>query len=135
MTLVVDASVAARWFLALEKSDAAVALLRSGDRLIAPDLVVFELTNTAWKARTFGDVPLETVIDFVEKSARLFHELVPAADLKDRALEIALALKHPAYDCFYLALAEQRECKLLTADDRLQARCHGTPFGKLVKSL
>jgi predicted nucleic acid-binding protein len=135
MTLVVDASVAARWVLTLEKSDAAAALLRSGERLIAPDLVVVEATNTAWKARTFGDTPIETVTDFVEKCARLFHELVPAADLKDRALEIALALKHPAYDCFYLALAEQRECKLVTADERLQARCRGTRFAKLVRSL
>jgi predicted nucleic acid-binding protein len=135
MTLVIDASVAARWFLMLEKSDAASALLRSGERLIAPDLVIVEATNTAWKAKVFGAVSLETVTDFVEKSARLFHELVPAADLKDRALEIALALKHPAYDCFYLALAEQRECKLITADERLQRRCAKTPFAKLVKLL
>jgi|1186.fasta_scaffold27503_2 predicted nucleic acid-binding protein len=135
MTLVVDASVVARWFLSLEKSDVAAALLRSGERLIAPDLVIVEATNTAWKARTFGDVPFKTVIDFVEKSGRLFHELVPAAELKDRAFEIALSLKHPAYDCFYLALAEQRECRLVTADERLQARCSGTRFAKLVKSL
>jgi len=135
MTVVVDASVAARWFLTLDRSDAATALLRSGERLIAPDLVVVEATNTAWKARTFGDVSMETVLDFVEKSARLFHELVPAADLKDRALEIALALKHPAYDCFYLALAQQRDCKLVTADDRLQRRCTGTPFAGLVTIL
>ena len=135
MTVVVDASVAARWFLSLDRSDAAAALLRSGERLIAPDLVVVEATNTAWKARAFGDVSLETIVDFVEKSARLFHELVPAADLKDRALEIALALKHPVYDCFYLALAEQRECKLVTADERLRGRCAKTPFAKLVKPL
>jgi predicted nucleic acid-binding protein len=135
VTAVIDASVAARWFLTLDRSDTAAALLRSGERLIAPDLVIVEATNIAWKARTFGDVSLETVIDFVEKSARLFHELVPAADLKDRALEIALALKHPEYDCFYLALAQQRECKLITADEKLQARCRGTPFARLVKSL
>jgi len=135
VTAVIDASVAARWFLTLDRSDTAAALLRSGERLIAPDLVIVEATNIAWKARTFGDVSLETVIDFVEKSARLFHELVPAADLKDRALEIALALKHPEYDCFYLALAQQRECKIITADEKLQARCRGTPFARLVKSL
>lgn len=79
MTLVVDASVAARWFLAIEKADAAVALLTSGERLIAPDLVVVELTNAAWKATVFGNVPVETTSDFVQKSAGLFHELVPAS--------------------------------------------------------
>src|ERR1044072_5688130 len=135
MTLVVDASVAARWFLTGEKCDESAALLRSGERLIAPDLVIVEASNAAWKARTFSGIPLETVTDVVEKSARLFHELVPAADLKDKALEIALALRHPAYDCFYLALAEQRECKLVTADERLLARARGTRSAKLVKSL
>jgi predicted nucleic acid-binding protein len=135
MTVVVDASVAARWFLTLEKSDAAAALLRSGERLIAPDLVIVEATNAAWKAKNFGNVSLETVTDFVEKSAWLFDELVPAAELKDRALEIALALKHPAYDCLYLALAEQRECPFVTADERLQNRCAKTPFSKLIKPL
>jgi predicted nucleic acid-binding protein len=132
MTIVVDASVAARWFLRLDKSEEAVALLNSGERLIAPDLVVVEATNTAWKARVFGGVPLETVTDFVQKSARLFHELVPTADLKDRAFEIALSLKHSAYDCFYLALAEQRECKLITADERLLRRCAATRLANVV---
>jgi predicted nucleic acid-binding protein len=135
MTVVVDASVAARWFLRLEKSETAATLLQSGERLIAPDLVVVEATNAAWKAAVFGNIPPETVTDFVENCARLFSELVPAADLKDRALEIALSLKHPAYDCFYLALAEQRECKLVTADERLQSRCRKTPFAKLAQAL
>ena len=135
MTLVVDASVGAGWFLTLEKSDAALALLNSDERLIAPDLVIVEVTNAAWKAKVFGNIPVETAIDFVRKSTRLFHELVPASHLRDRALEIALALRHPTYDCFYLALAEQRECRLVTADERLQRRCGDTPFAKLVTML
>jgi predicted nucleic acid-binding protein len=133
--IVVDASVAARWFLPLEKNDAAKALLRSGERVIAPDLVIVELTNTAWKATTFGNVSLETVTDFVQESSRYFHELVPSNRLKDRALAIALALKHPAYDCFYLALAEQRGCRMVTADERLQRLCATTPFATLIAPL
>lgn len=135
MTLVVDASVAARWFLSIEKADAAVALLTSGERLIAPDFVVVELANAAWKATVSGNVPIETTRDFVQKSGGLFHELVPASELQDRAFEIALALKHPAYDCFYLALAEQRECQLVTADEKLVRRCARTPFVGLVRAL
>ena len=135
MTFVVDASVAARWFLALEKADRAEALLNSGERIIAPDLVIAEITNAAWKAAVFGGVSTATVTDIIEKSARYFHELIPAEVLKDRALEIALALKHPAYDCFYLALAEQRDCRLITADDRLARRCAGSPYDSLVTTL
>jgi predicted nucleic acid-binding protein len=55
--------------------------------------------------------------------------------LKDRALAIAIELRHPAYDCFYLALAERNTSPLVTADDRLIRRCADTPFEKLVQSL
>ena len=67
--------------------------------------------------------------------AKAFEELVPTSVLKDRALAIAIELRHPAYDCFYLALAERRTSSLVTADDRLIRRCADTPFEKLVQSL
>jgi predicted nucleic acid-binding protein len=38
--------------------------------------------------------------------------------LERRALELALALEHPIYDCVYLALAERMERRLITADRR-----------------
>ena len=135
MTIVVDASVAMRWSATLARSDRAEALLESDEPIIAPDLVLAEITNAAWKAAVFGGASSEAVALVVQESVDYFDELVPAAYLKDRALQIALALKHPAYDCFYLALAEQRECKLVTADERLCARCAKTPFAKLVKPL
>lgn len=135
MTLVVDASVAVLWSIAGDKADRAEALLRLGEPIIAPDLVVVEITDVAWKAFLFGGAPREAVDLMVEQSARYFHELVPARELKDRALEIAIALKHPAYDCFYLALAEKRGCRLVTADDRLQRRCSASPFSALVTGL
>jgi len=56
-------------------------------------------------------------------------------ELLDRAFAIAIELRHPAFDCFYLALAERSTSPLVTADDRLISRCAGTPFEKLVQSL
>jgi predicted nucleic acid-binding protein len=135
MTIVVDASVAVRWSTSLDRSDRAEALLRSGDDIIAPDLVLAEVTNAVWKMVAFGGASVSTMKVHVLEAANYFDELVPTADLKDRAFEIALALTHPAYDCFYLALAEQRECRLVTADERLYSRCAKTPFAKLIKTL
>jgi predicted nucleic acid-binding protein len=43
------------------------------------------------------------------------------AELAARATEIAIALKHPIYDCFYLALAERERAPLISADKRLVA--------------
>ena len=47
MTLVVDANVAIKWFVEESRSDAARAVLASGEPLVAPDLVVPEVCNAA----------------------------------------------------------------------------------------
>jgi predicted nucleic acid-binding protein len=135
MTIVVDASVALRWCFQLNGSDRAEELLRSDDQLIAPDLVIAEITNAAWKFVIFDRVPANAAISAVREVAKAFEELVPTSVLKDRALSIAIELRHPAYDCFYLALAERSASPLITADDRLIRRCSDTPFEKLVRSL
>jgi predicted nucleic acid-binding protein len=135
MALVVDASVAVRWLLALDDADRADVALQSGARLIAPDLVIAEISNAIWKAVVFATVPAEMATDAVRESPRFFDELIPSIELKDRALQIAIDLRHPVYDCFYLALAEQRECQMITADGRLLSRCANTVFGSRIKPL
>jgi predicted nucleic acid-binding protein len=134
MTIVVDASVALRWCFQLNGSDRAEELLRSDDHVIAPDLVITEITNAAWKFVTFDRMAAESARSAVREVVKAFDELVPTSVLKDRALAIAIELRHPAYDCFYLALAE-RNTPLVTADDRLIRRCADTPFERLVQSL
>ncbi len=135
MTIVVDASVALRWCFQLNGSDRAEGLLRSNDHLLAPDLIIAEITNAAWKFVIFDGVMAEAARAAVRDVTKAFEELVPTNVLKDRALAIAIELRHPAYDCFYLALAERSASPLVTADDRLIRRCAGTPFEKLVQSL
>jgi hypothetical protein len=50
-------------------------------------------------------------------------QVVESITLVTDALALSLRLKHPAYDCFYLALARQAGCPLVTADKRLVERC------------
>jgi predicted nucleic acid-binding protein len=135
MTIVVDASVALRWCFQLNGSDRAEELLRSDNHLIAPDLVIAEITNAAWKFVIFDRVPADSAMSAVRDVAKAFEQLVPTSVLKDRALTIAIELRHPACDCFYLALAERSASPLVTADDGLMRRCSDTPFEKLVQSL
>jgi predicted nucleic acid-binding protein len=45
--------------------------------------------------------------------------LHPHIPLLDRAHEIAFAAQIGIYDCVYVALAEQENCELATADDRI----------------
>ena len=135
MTVVVDASVALRWCFRLNGSDRAEELLRSGDHLIAPDLVIAEITNATWKFVIFDKLAAEAAISAVREVAKAFEELVPASGLQDRALTIAMELQHPAYDCFYLALAARRGAPLVTADEQLMRRCADTSYAKLMRLL
>ena len=134
-TLVIDASVALKWFIEEEGTNEAAALLHSPASLIAPDLVVAECLNAAWKAWRCGAMTAEQQDRAVALLPSLFDALVPQASLAPRAAVIARTLDHPAYDCLYLALAEQRAGTLVTADRRLLARIAGTPWSGLARSL
>jgi predicted nucleic acid-binding protein len=55
--------------------------------------------------------------------------------LAARTLELAAELRQPIYDCFYLALAEERAARLVTADQRLISRLAGTRWEDRVVGL
>jgi predicted nucleic acid-binding protein len=135
MTLVVDASVAVRWLFPIGQDQTADGLVKSGRPVVAPDLVLVEIANAAWKFVTFEGFDAGAAALIIAESAKGFDEIVPCLGLKERALTIAVELRHPVYDCFYLALAEQRDCSMVTTDKRLLARCAGTPFARRVKPL
>ena len=135
MTLVVDASVACQWFVAESGSAAAEALLAGDQMLLAPDLIVPEVCNAAWSKLRRGEIAPEQATAMVEGLPDLLDELVASASLAGRALTIANALAHPAYDCFYLALAELRGVQMVTDDRRLLVRLVTTPWARMVMKL
>ena len=69
--------------------------------------MIAEITNAVWKFVINDRIPAEFAISAVREVGKAFGELVPTNALKDRALAIAIELRHPAYDCFYLTLAER----------------------------
>src|SRR5271165_5919516 len=54
MSLIVDASVAARWFVPVLAWPSAAAVLQEGRPLIAPELILAETANAFWKAVRAG---------------------------------------------------------------------------------
>ena len=134
MTLVVDASVVTKWVLAEDGSDRANAL-RDAPRLIAPSLLAAEVGNALWKAVRRGDLTREDAIATLRSLLGPFDDLVPGEALHTRALELAIDLRHPIYDCFYLALAERENTPLVTADSRLLDAVKETSFRNLVTPL
>jgi predicted nucleic acid-binding protein len=51
------------------------------------------------------------------------------------ALEIAVTIGHSIYDCIYLALADQADCRVVTADRRLQNAVASGPMARSVMGL
>jgi predicted nucleic acid-binding protein len=135
MALIIDASVAIKWFIDEPGSDAARRLWRDEPELLAPDLIVPEVCNAAWRKVRLGQCHAAQAQKI---AARLHHgvlEYRPTAPLASRAIELALDLAHPVYDCFYLALAAAEKADLVTADLRLENRLRSTPWGASVRSL
>jgi predicted nucleic acid-binding protein len=120
VTLVVDASVVAKWVLVEPGAEQANAL-RDESSLIAPSLVAAEVGNAFYKAALRGDITRADAIAAIRSVLRPFDRLIPNEDLRERAMELSLDLKHPIYGCFYLALAERERCALVSADSRLLA--------------
>jgi len=123
MTVVVDASVAAKWLFHEKDAEKARALLGEAETgrlsLLAPDLLPAEVANSLWKrVLREGLQPREVRAHYLR-----FMEFCPAlvriSSLTEPALGLALAHRHSVYDCLYVALALETPCDLVTADERL----------------
>jgi len=118
---VVDASVAFAWFAAVPNAEQAALRLEAtpGTLLLAPDLVLVELLNAAWKSRRLGAITSEQFQMLASRASEPFSRLFPASELLGRAAHWCQELDHPADDCLYVALAERERATLITADQRL----------------
>ncbi|HEY0836119.1 MAG TPA: type II toxin-antitoxin system VapC family toxin [Azospirillum sp.] len=135
MIVVVDASVAVRWSIRDGYSEAADRLLGSDALVFAPDLVFSELANALWKMERAGMISAEQADHALIEIPRSFDRVFGTAPFFERSYEIARTLKHPAYDCFYLALSEALQAPLVTLDARLFRRTRGTPWEGLTTLL
>ena len=131
MTLIVDASVAAKWFIEEAGRAQAIQLLDVADRQ-APDLLLVEVANVVWKKTLQGQVSATQAQFICASIAHCFDVLHSSDSLIERAIFIAVDLHHPVYDCLYLACAERAGARLATADRRLIAAVRGGPFTSLV---
>lgn len=130
--MIIDASVAIKWLVREDDSDHALALLDRSD-LIAPDLLACEVANAIWKKRRRGELSdMPTRLGFI---MAVFSQIEPTHRYLARAAAIAVEIDHAAYDCFYLALAEDLAMPVITADQRFLAKVVHTPFAAITRPL
>jgi predicted nucleic acid-binding protein len=129
VTLIVDASVALKWFLDDEPLLIEAKIVLDGaERLIAPELIVAEVCNAVWRGVRVNRIRQAQAEAIARSLPGLFASLVPVSGLAERAVIIAGQLDHAVYDCFYLALAEFRDLPFVTADVRFLRKLEGTDW-------
>ncbi len=117
MRCVIDTSIVVKWFV--EEGDSAAALaLPVHYRLLAPELLIPEFANVLATKQRLGDLDEERVRISALALSQSAIDLRVMTPLMPEALRLAATLHHPAYDCFYLALALSEGCPLVTADKR-----------------
>ncbi|HEX4004229.1 MAG TPA: type II toxin-antitoxin system VapC family toxin [Candidatus Acidoferrales bacterium] len=125
-SVVVDANVAAKWFLPASgeplTSEAADLFERFSIGqlgMIVPDLFWAELGSVFWKAirqSRYTKVAAESVLrDLKERRVRT----VPSLAVLETAFDIAVLFDRSVYDALYVALASVAETIFVTADERL----------------
>lgn len=133
-SLVIAASVAIKWLVEEDGSDAALAL--RGSDLAAPALLRIEAADVL---RMLVARKAATPDEARDLFALLQDAPVAIVDhddaLEGRALTLALDLGHPVYDCLYLALAERMGCRLVTADNRFINTLRSTAHAAQVVAL
>jgi predicted nucleic acid-binding protein len=130
MTVVVDASVAVKWFVKEPGRKQAIRVLDATDRH-APDLIVAEVGNVTWKKTILGEIT-GAQAQFICTSLRRYFAILHRSEaLIDRAIAIALHLRYPVYDCLYLACAERASTRLVTADRKFLTALAGTTLAPL----
>lgn len=135
MILVVDASVAAKWFVLEDQHEHALRVLDSGHHLIAPDLVVPEVANVLFKKVVGSEIGEEQAILAVDQVASFFHRLIPSTQLSREAFLLAMKLNHSVCDCLYLACATVLGAFFLTADKRFCRKATKHGFGDIAFDL
>lgn len=125
-TYVIDASVAAKWFLPATGETLtaeALELLKryavGKVRFLVPDLFWAEVGNVLWKAVRLKRLSQRSAEAALHATRERNFPTVSSHSLLEAAFIIASTFDRTVYDALYVALALQSKSELVTADERL----------------
>jgi predicted nucleic acid-binding protein len=123
MRYVIDSSVMVKWVLPEPDSDKALKFRdgqrSGGDDLLSPDIFTLEAAHALTRAERQLRIPLgdarKLLLDILTTPPRVLS----FEPFLLRAIDISSAARIGVYDCVYVAIAEQENCELVTADTTL----------------
>src|SRR5262245_49817722 len=131
--VVIDASVAVKWFVPEIHSEAAARMLDADVAVYAPDLIGPQFGNILRKKLRRKEIGRGEAREIMSAFANLPLEIRPSSLLLPSAFELAIQLDRTVYDSLYLALAVAEECALVTADARFHASVTASPLADHVQ--
>jgi predicted nucleic acid-binding protein len=126
--IVIDASLAVKWYIRESFSLEAVALLvENGGTITVPDIFVTEVMGVLVRRANIDKSLRAESEESLRRFATAFAEQEITASRSEvvtmtEAAKLALDLGHPLKDCIYLALAKELGCDLVTCDARFAAK-------------
>jgi predicted nucleic acid-binding protein len=129
LTIVVDASIAVKWYLLDEDSPEDALALRSdfiAERfaIAMPDVARYEVANAINVARRRGRISHDGARQALSDFLAWDFAYLGGNDLILAAVAAAERVGCSLYDALYLALAESLGCDFVTADRALFERVH-----------
>ena len=125
--IVVDASVAVKWFVPEPGTEQAEALLASDEPRAAPEHISVEVGQALLRHYRKGNITLDHCPLALTQLPDLVT-LFPTEALAVSALNIAADAGCSSYDALYLAAAERWACAVMTADAKLVAQLSETSW-------
>ncbi len=130
--IIIDSSIGVKTII--PEHDSAKAWQLQGDvrkgihELLAPDLYMIEISNILISAHRTGKIPAKdlpfTYLELFRQQPIIFS----ATAYLPGAFKIASQIRVSVYDAIYLAMSQQENCPLVTADQKLINAAPGFSF-------
>ena len=117
--LVIDASIAIKWYLPEIHAGAALQYLDESLTLLVPELFYTEFGNILWKKCRVGEISIAEAHGILDEIGRVPLQQHDIHSILKPAFELATVHNSSVYDCVYLALAVTGGCQMVTADRKL----------------
>lgn len=131
--VVLDTSVVVKWFVDESDSDKAQEILEQQKKkkiqIMLPDIVLLELINGLYYGNKYNQANLIKVIETMFQLKIIYKSL--NGSLLSIVSLLVIRNKIQSYDAFFIALAEQEKCSLITAD----YKHHRREISKMIKHL
>lgn len=137
--IIIDASVALKWYLEEEYSvyadSLSCAYKNNQIKIVAPQILKWEILNGLLAAVYSKRITFELAEKYILNFLKLGIEEInlKGNDLNIRILNIAYKNGLSVYDGYYIALAEKLHCSFYTADKKLYNKLHKDSKSYFVK--